>query len=115
VILLGLAVRPDVVWRHNEWQATSAAWLVGDEPGYNNMALEFLQGYGFTWPGRVPLYPALLAGLHWLTFSSSHAIRYLQCALSADGWATPTPIGVIRGCSTMMPSGGSGSSRLRGS
>ena len=33
--------------------------------------------------GRVPLYPTLLAGFHWLTFSSYHAIRYLQCGLSA--------------------------------
>lgn len=49
VILLGLALRLYVVWRHNQWQPNSAAWLVGDEPGYNNMALEFLQGYGFTW------------------------------------------------------------------
>jgi hypothetical protein len=56
-------------------QPNSTAWLVGDEPGYNNMALEFLQGYAFTWPGRLPLYPTLLAGLHWLTFSSYHEIR----------------------------------------
>src|SRR3954470_16352174 len=83
VILLGLALRLYVVWSHNQWQSNSTAWLVGDEPGYNNMALELLQGYGFTWPGRVPLYPAVLAGLHWLTFSSYHAIRYVQCALSA--------------------------------
>lgn len=83
VVLLGLLIRLWVAWGHNQWQPDSTAWLRGDEPGYNNTALELLDGYGFTWPGRVPLYPAWLAGVHWLTGTSYHAVRYVQAFLGA--------------------------------
>jgi 4-amino-4-deoxy-L-arabinose transferase-like glycosyltransferase len=83
VVLLGLLLRLWVAWSHNQWQPNSTAWLIGDEPGYNNTALELLAGYGFTWPGRVPLYPVWLAGVHWLTGTSYHAVRYVQAFLGA--------------------------------
>ncbi len=78
VVLLGLLVRLWVCWVHNQLQPNNATWLRGDEPGYNNTALELLAGYGYTYPGRVPLYPVWLAGVHWLTGSSYHAVRYAQ-------------------------------------
>jgi 4-amino-4-deoxy-L-arabinose transferase-like glycosyltransferase len=59
-----------------------AAQLLGDEPGYANTARELLNGLGYTWPGRVPLYPVFLAVLFWCTGESYRWIRILQCVLS---------------------------------
>lgn len=81
--MLALLLRLDLARRLNQWQPDSTAWLVGDEPGYNNTALELLAGQGYTWPGRVPLYPLWLAGVHWLTGTSYHAVRYVQAFLGA--------------------------------
>lgn len=81
IALLGLALRLAAVRSLNSWQPDTAAVLGGDEPTYNNTALQLLAGYGYTWPGRVPLYPALLAGLHWITGGSYHEIRYFQAVV----------------------------------
>jgi 4-amino-4-deoxy-L-arabinose transferase-like glycosyltransferase len=83
VVLLGLSLRVYAAWLVNQHQPDIPAYLIGDEPGYNNAALELLRGEGFTWPGRVPLYPAWLAGVHWLTGISYHALRYAQAFLGA--------------------------------
>lgn len=83
IVLLGLLLRLWVAWGYNQWQPDSIAWLRGDEPGYNDTALELLAGYGYTWPGRVPLYPVWLAGVHWLTGTSYHDVRYVQAFLGA--------------------------------
>lgn len=83
IVLLALLVRLWIAWSYNQWQPDSPGRLRGDEPGYNNSALELLQGLGFTWPGRVPLYPLWLAGVHWLTGTSYHDVRYIQAFLGA--------------------------------
>lgn len=83
IVLIGLLFRLGWAWAYNQWQPNSAAWLRGDEPGYNNTALDLLAGYGYNWPGRVPLYPLWLAGVHALTGTSYHAVRYVQAFLGA--------------------------------
>ncbi|MFV9506841.1 MAG: hypothetical protein AB4911_20005 [Oscillochloridaceae bacterium umkhey_bin13] len=56
----------------------SPARLVGDEPGYDQLARELLQGEFFTWPGRMPLDPIFLALVYGL-FGPSYAILiYVQ-------------------------------------
>src|SRR5215813_7319119 len=81
VVLLGLLLRLYAAWLINQYQPDNPARLIGDEPGYNNSALELLRGEGFTWLGRVPLYPVWLASVHWLTGTSYHALRYAQAFL----------------------------------
>ena len=83
VVLLGLLARMHEARTFNRIWPDSAASLRGDEPGYNNTALELLAGLGFTWPGRVPLYPIWLAGVHWMTGTSYHGARYVQSFLGA--------------------------------
>ena len=77
-----LALRLFTVLDWNHWMPDTAAQLRGDEPGYANTAREILTGKGYTWPGRVPLYPATLALLFWLTGESYLWVRILQCGLS---------------------------------
>jgi len=81
IVLLGLALRLAAVRSFNSWNPDSAKILVGDEPGYDNTALQLLAGQGYTWPGRVPGYPVLLAVLHWITGGSYYAIRYWQAVI----------------------------------
>jgi lipopolysaccharide transport system permease protein len=78
ILILGICLRIWVTVDWNGYQPDSVARLVGDETGYNNMARELLQGYGFTWPGRVPFYPIWLASLYLLTNGSYIGVTYLQ-------------------------------------
>jgi 4-amino-4-deoxy-L-arabinose transferase-like glycosyltransferase len=55
--------------------------LIGDEPGFDSMARQLLDGHGFTWPGRVPLYPVWLAGVYGISGGSVHAVSYFQSLL----------------------------------
>ena len=59
------------------------ARLSADEPGYDNLARGLLNGEGLTWPGRVPLYPAWVAGLHYATGYSYARGIYVQCLVGA--------------------------------
>ncbi|MBZ0294351.1 MAG: glycosyltransferase family 39 protein [Anaerolineae bacterium] len=80
-ILLGMFLRLQVV---NQWNSThpdTPDRLIGDEPGYDNLARELLAGYGFTWPGRVPLYPAWLAVVYWAGHGSYNFAAYAQALL----------------------------------
>jgi 4-amino-4-deoxy-L-arabinose transferase-like glycosyltransferase len=62
---------------------------VADEPGYDNLARALLEGQGFIWPGRVPLYPLWLAALHVITGHSYARMIYVQCVVGALGvWLT---------------------------
>ena len=83
LVLLGLALRLYVAWAWNGIRPDSPQRLVGDEPGYDNLARDLLQGYGFTWPGRAPLYPLWLAGVYGLTGGSYSAVPYVQAPLGA--------------------------------
>jgi hypothetical protein len=64
IVLLGLLLRLHEASLWNNSQPNSPDRLYGDEPGYDSLARDLLQGYAFTWPGRVPLYPVWLAGIY---------------------------------------------------
>jgi 4-amino-4-deoxy-L-arabinose transferase-like glycosyltransferase len=83
VVGLALAVRLGVAWQVNATSPDSPARLSADEPGYDNLARELLAGDGLSWPGRVPLYPVWLAGLHYATGYSYAQGIYIQSLLGA--------------------------------
>jgi 4-amino-4-deoxy-L-arabinose transferase-like glycosyltransferase len=80
IVILSLLVRLYAAW---VWNSHRPALLIGDEPGYDNLARDLLAGYGLTWPGRVPLYPLWLAAIYWVTDYSYTAVRYAQAFLGA--------------------------------
>ena len=75
----GLRIGTAIVW--NQDRPDSPARLIGDEPGFDSMARQLLDGHGFTWPGRVPLYPVWLAGVYGISGGSVHAVPYFQSLL----------------------------------
>ena len=81
IVAIGLALRigTAVVWNHD--RPDSPARLIGDEPGFDSMARQLLDGHGFTWPGRVPLYPVWLAAVYGISGGSVHAVPYFQSLL----------------------------------
>lgn len=81
ILLLGLVLRLYGSYEWNRAHPNSAARLVGDEPGYDNLARGLLDGYGLSWPGRVPLYPLWLAGIYLISGGSYNAVTYLQAFL----------------------------------
>jgi 4-amino-4-deoxy-L-arabinose transferase-like glycosyltransferase len=80
---LGMALRLVMVHVASENRPDGLARLGGDESGYDGLARDILAGYGFTWPGRVPLYPLWLAGLRGLFGPSYVAITQAQAVVSA--------------------------------
>jgi hypothetical protein len=84
ISVLGLALRFTLVHVTNEIRPNSPARLGGDEPSYDGLARDILAGHGFTWPGRVPLYPLWLAALHKLSGSSYVFITWAQAFVSAS-------------------------------
>ena len=78
----GLAVRLVMAWHWNRSSPHGTARLRGDALGYDQLALDLLAGYGFTWPGRVPLYPLWVAALHALFGANYDAFYYAQAVLS---------------------------------
>jgi 4-amino-4-deoxy-L-arabinose transferase-like glycosyltransferase len=83
VVGLALLVRLAAAWEVNATSPDSPVRLRADEPGYDNLARELLAGEGLSWPGRVPLYPAWLAGLHYVTGYSYARGIYIQCFVGA--------------------------------
>jgi hypothetical protein len=83
VIVFGLALRLYAAWDWNLYHPDSPKRLVGDEPGYDNLAREMLDGLGFTWPGRVPLYPLWLSGIYLFIGESYSTVTYVQAVLGA--------------------------------
>jgi len=81
IVAIGLALRIGAGIEGNRIRPDNPANLIGDEPGYDSMARQFLDGNGFTWPGRVPLYPLWLAGVYRLSGRSIHAVPYYQSLL----------------------------------
>lgn len=81
IVLLGLVLRLRAAGEWNVTHPDSPERLWGDEIGYNSLALSILNGSAPDWPGRVPLYPLWLAGVHWLTKQSYSAIPYIQALL----------------------------------
>lgn len=83
IICLGLALRLYAAWEMNASRPDTPARLGADEPGYDALARGFLAGEVLTWPGRVPLYPLWLAGLHYATGYSYAAGIYIQSLVGA--------------------------------
>jgi hypothetical protein len=83
VVCLGLFLRLHASWEKNQRRSDTPARLSADEPGYDNLARELLEGQGLSWPGRVPLYPAWVAGLHYVTGYSYARGIYVQCLIGA--------------------------------
>jgi 4-amino-4-deoxy-L-arabinose transferase-like glycosyltransferase len=83
IVVLGLALRLYTAWDVNRTQPDTRARLTADEPGYDNLARGLLEGWGLTWPGRVPLYPTWLAGLHRMTGYSYAKAIYIQTFVGA--------------------------------
>jgi 4-amino-4-deoxy-L-arabinose transferase-like glycosyltransferase len=81
ILLLALGLRLWLAWQWNAIQPNDANRLVGDEPGYDNIAREVLAGYGFTWPGRTPLYSLWLAAVYVFSAGSYAAVPYAQSLL----------------------------------
>jgi hypothetical protein len=83
VVCLGFALRLQAARSWNASRPDAPTRLTADEPGYDRLARGLLDGRGFIWPGRVPLYPLWIAALHRVTgFSYARAIYY-QCILGA--------------------------------
>jgi len=57
--------------------------LFGDEPGYSSIANGLLDGLGFTWPGRVPLYPTWVATVYAFNDRNPYSVPYPQAFLGA--------------------------------
>ena len=58
----------------------------GDQPGYDNFALQMLAG--FDWlavpsSSRAPGYPAFLAGVYWIFGHNYDAVRFIQVIISS--------------------------------
>jgi 4-amino-4-deoxy-L-arabinose transferase-like glycosyltransferase len=83
IVLLGLGLRLYAAHEVNRSQPDTRARLSADEPGYDNLARGLLNGEGLTWPGRVPLYPVWLAGLHLVTGYSYASAIYIQSFVGA--------------------------------
>jgi hypothetical protein len=81
IVLLGLLLRFYAAGNWNATHADSLDRLWGDELGYDGLALGLLYGSVFEWPGRVPLYPLWLTGIHWVSGQSYSAIPYVQSVL----------------------------------
>ena len=82
LLLWGLGLRLNAAWLFNLGHPNGPSRLIGDEPGYNNLALGLLHWHRFDWEGRVPFYPAWLALVHWVTGESYQAVPYAQAILS---------------------------------
>jgi 4-amino-4-deoxy-L-arabinose transferase-like glycosyltransferase len=77
-VLLGLFLRLLAAARWNAGHPDSVLRLHGDEPGYDDMARDIVNGFGITWPGRTPLYPYWLAAMRVLGRGSYDFIVYAQ-------------------------------------
>jgi 4-amino-4-deoxy-L-arabinose transferase-like glycosyltransferase len=80
ITLFGLAERLHAADLANEMLPDGPERLTSDEPGYNNLALGLLNGDGFVWPHRVPVYPLFLALEHWAV-QGYDPIPYVQAVV----------------------------------
>lgn len=84
VVLLALLYRLFKAWHFNRRHPNGPERLVyGDEPSYNQVALDLLQGLGFPSPARLPLYPSWVALLHWISGEKYDVVPYAQAFLGA--------------------------------
>jgi 4-amino-4-deoxy-L-arabinose transferase-like glycosyltransferase len=84
LVLLALIVRLRAAYKFNAYHPNGPERLIfGDEPSYNQAALNLLDGLGFVSPGRTPLYPSWVALLHWLSGENYNVIPYAQAFVGA--------------------------------
>ncbi len=84
VVLVALAVRLHLAWQTNHRLPNGPARLIhGDEPSYNSHALNLLHHGTFGGIDRVPLYPAWLALIHWISGENYNAVPYVQAFVGA--------------------------------
>jgi len=84
IMVVGLLLRLDEAHDWNVGLPNSPQRLtLGDEPGYDNLARSLLDGRGFDWPGRVPLYPVWIAAVHAVTGYDYTAVPYAQAFVGA--------------------------------
>lgn len=81
--LLGLLVRLWSAWATSVQSPDAVMQLGGDEPGYDWLARQLLDGNVFAWPGRAPVYPAFLAAIYGLLGHSYAAVLLVQACLGA--------------------------------
>src|SRR5947207_4389508 len=81
VVLLGLGLRLYDAWRDATLYPDKH--LKADEPGYDGLARGLLDGYGFVWAGRVPIYPLWLSGLYAISDRNLHSVPYAQAFIGA--------------------------------
>lgn len=77
-VLLGLSLRILAAAKWNMGHPDSVARLHGDEPSYDGLARDIVDGFGMTWPGRTPFYPYWLAALRVLGRGSYDFVDYAQ-------------------------------------
>jgi 4-amino-4-deoxy-L-arabinose transferase-like glycosyltransferase len=80
--LLGLAFRFWVAGGVERLLA-SPPQLIGDEPRYDALAYELLQGKFFEWPSATPIYPFLLAAAYFVFGHTYGPVLFIQALLGA--------------------------------
>ncbi|MGH7230984.1 MAG: glycosyltransferase family 39 protein [Nitrospiraceae bacterium] len=80
--LQGLILRL-LVASHGQYLLTASSPLLGDERGYDYLAVALLNGPFIEWPGRVPVYSLFLAGGYWLFGHSFAPILYVQAIVGS--------------------------------
>src|SRR5262245_55047089 len=80
LMLVALLLRLQTAWqRSHESPDELALRLVGDETGYEGLAVALLQGTFFQSPERVPVYPLFIAATYYLLGERSPAkLLYVQ-------------------------------------
>ena len=79
ITLLGLGLRLREAHESNRYRPDSPDRLVGDEVGYEWLGSSVVDGYFFTWPGRVPGYSLFIASVYEIIGKRSvAAVLYAQ-------------------------------------
>ncbi len=80
ILVAALALRLLRILDYNASVPDAFSTLGGDEPGYANLARGLWAGDFFSWPGRVPLYPAFIASVFVAAGHESYRwVRIVQC------------------------------------
>jgi 4-amino-4-deoxy-L-arabinose transferase-like glycosyltransferase len=87
IFLLALSLRYIFICTYNNGKFLKDIVYSPDGTGYDEIAMNFLKGKGFVvvsyYARRPPLYPAILAGIYFLTNHSIVAVRFVQGFIGA--------------------------------
>lgn len=79
VLLVALLLRMRAAWDWNARHPNGVERLrYGDEPAYDAVARGLLEGAGFPFPDRLPLYPSWVAFWHWVSGFNYDLLIYAQ-------------------------------------